>query len=72
MMNCLPPLQLSFPPNLSDEAAYEIHEFLDTLTLAFEERYFRQIRRHYRQIHPKRSDLSECPWEPGDDEEPPF
>ena len=57
-----PPLNLSFPPNMSDEAAYEIAEFLDALNLAFEEHYFGQIRRHRRAIHPQRSDLVDPPW----------
>ncbi len=62
-----PTLELSFPPNLSDEAAYEISEFLEALSLAFEERYFGQIRRHLQAIHPRRNDLIDPPWE-GDDE----
>jgi hypothetical protein len=33
------------------------------LSLAFEERYFAQIRRHQRAIHPRRSDLCQDPWE---------
>lgn len=61
-----PPLRLSFPPNLSDEAAYEIFEFLEALTLAFEERYLGQIIRHRRAIHPKRNELSDRPWEDDD------
>ena len=36
-MNKRPPLDLSFPPDLSDEAAYEISEFLQALSLAFED-----------------------------------
>jgi hypothetical protein len=55
------PLGLSFPPSLSDEAAYEIAEFLEALSLAFEERYFGQIRRHRRAINPKRSELVDQP-----------
>ena len=39
-MDKQPTLGLSFPPDLSDEAAYEIFEFLEALSLAFEERYF--------------------------------
>ena len=62
-MDKQPPLGLSFPPNLSDEAAYEIAEFLDALNLAFEEHYFGQIRRHRRAIHPRRSDLVDPSWE---------
>jgi hypothetical protein len=63
-MDQQPPLGLSFPPNLSDEAAYEMAEFLEALSLAFEERYFAQIRRHRRAINPKRSELVDPPWEP--------
>ncbi|MCP3868529.1 MAG: hypothetical protein GY703_10610 [Gammaproteobacteria bacterium] len=66
-MNPLPPLRFAFPPNLSDEAAYEIFKFLEALSLAFDERYFTQIRRHYRAINPKRSDLLERPWEDDDE-----
>ena len=62
-MNKQPPLSLSFPPGLSDEAAYEIFEFLEALSLAFEEHYFGQIRRHRRAINPKRSELVDQPWE---------
>ncbi len=62
-MDKQPPLRLSFPPSLSDEAAYEIFEFLEALSLAFEERYFGQIRRHRRAINPKRSELVDQPWE---------
>jgi hypothetical protein len=62
-MDKQPPLGLSFPPNLSDEATYEISEFLQALSLAFEERYFAQIRRHQQAINPRRSDLSQDPWE---------
>ncbi len=61
-MNKQPPLSLSFPPGLSDEAAYEIFEFLEALSLAFEEHYFGQIRRHRRAINPKRSELLDPPW----------
>jgi len=57
------PLDLSFPQALSDEAAYEIAEFLEALSLAFDERYFAQIRRHRQAINPRRSELSDYPWE---------
>ena len=69
-MDKQPPLDLSFHPDLSDEAAYEIFEFLDALTLAFEGHYFAQIRRHRRAINPKRSDLCEAPWEDTDEDQP--
>ncbi len=62
-MNQRPTLGLSFPPDLSDEATYEIAEFLEALSLAFEEHYFAQIRRHRRAINPKRSELVDQPWE---------
>ena len=58
-----PTLSFLFPPSLSDEAAYEIFEFLEALSLAFEERYVGQIRRHRRAIHPKRSALIDPSWE---------
>ncbi len=61
-----PHLRLSFPPNLSDEAAYEIFEFLEALTLAFEERYLGQILRHRRVIYPTRSESTNRPWEDDD------
>jgi len=62
-MNGQHPLGLSFPPNLTDEAAHEIAEFLEALSLAFEERYFGQIRRHRRALNPRRSELVGPPWE---------
>jgi hypothetical protein len=58
-----PLLDLSFSADLSDEAADEIFAFLEALTLAFDEHYFAQISRHRRAIHPKRSELSDQPWE---------
>ena len=62
-MNQPPPLDLSFSPDLSDQATYEIAEFLQALSLAFEEHYFAQIRRHRQAINPKRSELVDPPWE---------
>jgi len=62
-MNKPPLLDLSFSPDLSDQAAYEIAEFLEALSLAFEEHYFGQIRRHRRAINPKRSELVDQPGE---------
>jgi hypothetical protein len=62
-MNRQPHLDFSFSPDLSDEAAYEIFEFLEALSFAFEEHYFAQIRRHRRTINPKRSELVDQPWE---------
>ncbi len=66
-MNRRPPLHLSYPPDLSDEAAYEITDFLEALSLAFDERYFAQIQRHYQAVNPKRSDRSDRPWEDDDE-----
>lgn len=59
----LPLLDLSFSPDLCDEAASEIDEFLEALSFAFEEHYFAQIRRHRKAINPKRSELTDQPWE---------
>jgi hypothetical protein len=62
-----PPLDLAFPPDLSDQAAYEIAGFLEALSLAFEAHYFAQIRRHRQAINPKRSELGNPPWEDDDE-----
>jgi len=35
-----------FPGSLSDEAAFELSEFLNTLALACDEKYFVQLRRY--------------------------
>jgi hypothetical protein len=64
-MNNPPPLNPAFSPDLSDEAAYEIAEFLEALNFAFDEHYYGQIRRHRRAIHPRRSDLVDPPGEEG-------
>ena len=56
-------LSFLFSPCMSDEAAYEISEFLAVLSLAFEQHYFAQIRRHLQAINPKPSELSDLPWE---------
>ena len=63
MMDEQPMLSFLFPPGMSDEATYEISEFLAALSLAFEQHYFAQIRRHLQEINPKRSELSDHPWE---------
>ncbi len=52
-----------FPPCMSDEAAYQIAEFLAAFSLAFEQHYFAQIRRHLQELDPKPSELSDHPWE---------
>ena len=62
-MNKPPLLDLSFSPDLSDQAAYEIAEFLEALSLAFDEHYFGQIKRHRQAINPKRSELTDQPGE---------
>ena len=67
-MDDQPILTFLFPPTLSDETAYEISEFLEALSLAFEERYFGQIRRHLQAINPRQSDLVDPPWEDVDGE----
>ncbi len=58
-----PMLSFLFPPGMSDEAAYEISEFLQALSLAFEQHYFAQIRRHLHATNPTPTELSEHPWE---------
>jgi hypothetical protein len=64
-MNKPPPLNPAFSHDLSDEAAYDIAEFLEALSLAFDEHYYGQIRRHRQAIHPERSDLVDPPGEEG-------
>ena len=68
-MDKQPPLSLVFPPDLSDEAAYEIAEFLQTLSLAFEQHYFDQIRRHLQAIRSQRNDFIDPPWNDDDNDE---
>ena len=63
-----PALDLFFSPNLSDEAAHEIYEFLQALSLAFEAHYFAQIRRHQQAINPQQQDLCQSPWQAEDDQ----
>jgi len=44
-----------FYEQLSDEAAFAIHLFLEQFTLHFEETYYGQIRRHLEAITPDHS-----------------
>ena len=64
-MNKPPPLNPAFSPDLSDEAAHDIAEFLEALNFAFDEHYYGQIRRHLRATHPERSDLVDPSGEEG-------
>jgi hypothetical protein len=41
-----PDLDAFFPEHLSDEAAFALYDLLQHLTLAWESRYFVQLRRH--------------------------
>ena len=61
-------LMLVDPPNLSDEAASEMLDFLYELINAFENQYRDQLQRHYRTHQPPQSDL----FEDFDDDLPPF
>lgn len=59
------------PPDLSDEAASQMLDFLYDFTAAFESQYLAQIIRHDepdREDEPPQSDLFEVP----DHESPPF
>lgn len=67
-MDKQPELDISFSPDLSDEAAYEIAEFLAALSFAFEGHYFGQITRHQRAINPRQSDLIDPPWKVDDEQ----
>ena len=45
------------PPDLSDETASEILDFLYELTVAFENHYGHQLRRYYQSTGPEHPDL---------------
>ena len=61
-------LMLVDPPNLSDEAASEMLDFLYELINAFENQYRDQLQRHYQINQPPQPDL----FEDFDDDLPPF
>ena len=61
-------LMLVDPPNLSDEAASEMLDFLYELINAFENQYRDQLQRNYQTHQPPQPDL----FEDFDDELPPF
>ena len=56
------------PPDLSDETASEILDFLYEITTAFENHYAAQLRRHYHEIDHSQQDL----FEDSNDELPTF
>jgi hypothetical protein len=56
------------PPDLSDETASEILDFLYELTTAFENHYAAQLRRYYQKGDRSQQDL----FEDFNDELPPF
>ena len=56
------------PPDLSDETASEILDFLYELTTAFENHYAAQLRRYYQEGDRSQPDL----FEDFNDELPPF
>jgi len=56
------------PPDLSDETASEILDFLYELTTAFENHYAAQLRRYYQEDDRSQQDL----FEDFNDELPPF
>jgi hypothetical protein len=56
------------PPDLSDETASEILDFLYELTTAFENHYAAQLRRYYQKADRSQQDL----FEDFSDELPPF
>ena len=64
-----PPHPVLFAAELSDEAAYQILDFLQALTTEFENHYAAQIRRYCEPSPPSQEDLFDDPW---DDENPPF
>ena len=54
-----PLLTLFDPPELSDEAAYQMLEFLNELATAFENHYAAQLRRYQEPDRPPQPDLFE-------------
>jgi hypothetical protein len=54
-------IEACLPGCLSDEAAAELHDILEALALAVENRYFAQIRRYHSENHPDRFDPAR-PW----------
>gem|GEM_PF-3306908 len=64
----LPPPMLPEPPVLSDQAAYEMLNFLCELVTAFEDYYGHQVRRHQCPHVPPEPDLFDYL----DDDTPPF
>lgn len=54
-----PLLTLFDPPELSDEAAYQMLDFLHELATAFENHYAAQLRRHQQPDLPPQPDLFE-------------
>jgi len=61
-------LLLDDPPELSDQAASEMLDFLYQMVNAFENQYTQQLRRYQQSIAPPHPDTCEdC-----DDESPPF
>ncbi len=55
------PLSLLFvdPPDLADETAIEMLDFLHQLTTAFENHYAAQLRRYYQEVDRSQPDLFE-------------
>ncbi len=55
------PLSLLFvdPPDLADETAIEMLDFLHQLTTAFENHYAAQLRRYYQEVDRSQPDLLE-------------
>ncbi len=62
-----PLLEINQPPELSDEAAVQMLDFLHELATAFENRYAAQLRRHYEPDVPPHPDLFDAC-----DDPPPF
>lgn len=66
-----PSLKLANPPELTDESASEMLEFLYQLLNAFENQYANHLRRYHRPTEPLHPDLFED-LDDLDDELPPF
>ena len=66
-MNKPGPTILLAKPDLSDEAAAQLLDFLHELLTAFENAYFDQLHRYYAHSGPSAKSIPPAPWDPDED-----
>lgn len=59
-------------PELSDESAYQISEYLQSVVQAFDGHYFSQIRRYLKGLEEAEKRAVKYEWATCDDDEDPF